>query len=595
MAREGTEPRVQRLHARLREGASPQRDEELRDLLGLPAETEDRETARALVRAVAKVRIEAIAVAVDRRTDTRPTLEPKPVATADTSFLGRLRTGGGGEAAGLIGKLDDVPTLLAVLRAGSLRQRRAAAVRLSERLAEPKGVPADVLKNAVAALARHRDVELAYELSRLRETLGGAAGREAKEEHEQWSKLCEKVAGSVSAFWESEGTEPIAALPGEERAPLLLRVRDLPDALLEHLSACIEGGDGVSDRTARLELLTSLRYAGDPRLVPAVRDVLDGSDALLAVEAARVLGRIDDPRVQPALRAAFERTVVESHRAVIAGALGLAGDFRGAKVLRALLSSDAPEILQSALEGLAGAGSTEDTEAIVLVLDRDEPAVLAAAVRALGRIGDARAIPALARLRTRVTRSSLRAEIEEADAAIRARLELRGEEPPAPSTAVVRLHDATADAARAALRDPAGVRFRAWKDFVIGSVWLTLGAFERAVARFEAAAARRPTWVRPLTAMALAYARRDRFAQALAAFRRAIEVDRERVEASPTVVRAAAHCFLRRAEEVARDGRTEIARGLLEEALSLDLRLAPTSLRFEMGRRHDAMRLRSSA
>jgi tetratricopeptide (TPR) repeat protein len=251
-------------------------------------------------------------------------------------------------------------------------------------------------------------------------------------------------------------------------------------------------------------------------------------------------------------------------------------------------------VVIAALEGLAGAGSTEDTEAIVLVLEREDPAVLSAAVRALGRVGDARGIPALARLRERVSRSSLRADIEEADTAIRARLELRGEEPPAPSTGAIRVQAAAADAARASLRDPAGIRFRAWKDFWIGRLWLFFGALDRAIARFEAAAARRPTWVGPLTTIGLAYARRDRFALALAAFRRAIEIDRERVESNPTVARMLAQCFLRRADEVAGDGRLEIARGLLEEALALDLRLAPTSLRFEMGRRHDAMRLRSS-
>jgi hypothetical protein len=34
-----------------------------------------------------------------------------------------------------------------------------------------------------------------------------------------------------------------------------------------------------------------------------------------------------------------------------------------------------------------------------------------------------------------------------------------------------------------------------------------------------------------------------------------------------------------------------IARGLLDEVMSLDLRHAPSSLRFEIGRRHEALRV----
>ena len=52
-----------------------------------------------------------------------------------------------------------------------------------------------------------------------------------------------------------------------------------------------------------------------------------------------------------------------------------------------------------------------------------------------------------------------------------------------------------------------------------------------------------------------------------------------------------ARCFLRRAEQVERDGRIAIARGLLHEVLTLDLRRVPSSLRFEIGQRHETLRL----
>jgi hypothetical protein len=56
-------------------------------------------------------------------------------------------------------------------------------------------------------------------------------------------------------------------------------------------------------------------------------------------------------------------------------------------------------------------------------------------------------------------------------------------------------------------------------------------------------------------------------------------------------MRALARSFLRRSEQVERDGRFAIARGLLDEVMALDLRRAPSSLRFEIGRRYEALRM----
>jgi hypothetical protein len=89
--------------------------------------------------------------------------------------------------------------------------------------------------------------------------------------------------------------------------------------------------------------------------------------------------------------------------------------------------------------------------------------------------------------------------------------------------------------------------------------------------------------------MLLASARE--YAQALALFRRALDAERRSVERNPILIRQVAYCFLRRSEQVEHDGRLAIARGLLDEVLSLDLRRAPNSLRFEIGRRHETLRL----
>ncbi|MDH5491921.1 MAG: hypothetical protein OEY14_08200, partial [Myxococcales bacterium] len=110
--------------------------------------------------------------------------------------------------------------------------------------------------------------------------------------------------------------------------------------------------------------------------------------------------------------------------------------------------------------------------------------------------------------------------------------------------------------------------------------------------RFEAASARRPGWCAPLLALGQAFASRELYSRALVAFRRAIEANRAGLEANPRAVRALAHTFLRRAEQMERDGRHDIASGLVGEILTLDLRRAPSSLRFELERRHEARRRR---
>ena len=45
-----------------------------------------------------------------------------------------------------------------------------------------------------------------------------------------------------------------------------------------------------------------------------------------------------------------------------------------------------------------------------------------------------------------------------------------------------------------------------------------------------------------------------------------------------------------RAEQVEREGRDDVARGLVGEVLTLDLRRAPGTVRFELKRKHDVLR-----
>ena len=584
--------RITELRAALAQGTGGGIDPALREQLGLAPEADDATAARALVEAVWAAEADAIGTGEPRRHDPRPGPARAPVAPANSSFLGMLDArGGGGSGDGMhVEDLVDVRTLIAVLRGGTLRQRRAAALRLGQRVAEGKALSNDAQRLVQEALTQIRDVEVAYELSLAREKLHGGAGREARDEHDRWQRLAARVEADVARFWDTElAKEPIAALDGEERAMLLLRLRELGDRTVDHVCAGIEATDGVTDRAGRHALLSSLRSSGDPRLIPSLCAVLATSERELVIEAARVLGRIDDPRARIALGPVYDRAVLDAERAVLAGALAQSGDSRGASTIRRLLASEDDAVVLMALDALRSFASFEDPEPVLRVLERPDPGLVLEAVRALQRVGDARALAALARLRDRTGSSALWAEIEDAEASIRARLELRGEEPPALESAS-RTHDAIVKATTQTVRDPALVRLRSWWDSLVGRPWLVLGALERAVARFEAAAARRPRWCAPLLAIGLAYARRDLDAQALGAFRRAIDVSRGEVERHPTVVRAVVRAFLRRADEMEHQGRRDIARGLLEEAMSIDLRRAGAAQRIEVDRRHRALR-----
>jgi tetratricopeptide (TPR) repeat protein len=339
----------------------------------------------------------------------------------------------------------------------------------------------------------------------------------------------------------------------------------------------------------------ALQSAGDARLLPALRMLIDSAEGDRFMPAVRALARIDDPRVHPILKSAFTRTAIAEHRLVLAGALGIAGDARGLSIAREALATRDERMMPYALEALAYLGSAEDVLAVVEQLEHEDPERVRAAVETLGRLGDGRALLPLSRLcaaeGTRAISAALRADAEEADAAIRARLELLGEEPPAAAMASQAFNTAKMAALVRRRRDPAVVQIRARWSVAIARMWLAIGSTARAIARLEAASIMQPGWAAPVVTMAIVYAQDGDHAQALTTFRRALEIDRSAVERSSSAVALAAQAFLRRAETVASDGRADIARGLLEEALSLDLRKAPSELRFALTERLTALKL----
>ncbi|MEZ4288144.1 MAG: HEAT repeat domain-containing protein [Polyangiales bacterium] len=320
------------------------------------------------------------------------------------------------------------------------------------------------------------------------------------------------------------------------------------------------------------------------RLVPALIHVLHDRDHEIAMEAARALGSIDDPRVEPALRLRLDRSTLDEERAVIAGALGLLGDTSELDYVRKLLRHDHPLVLSAALEAIGSLGGPNDAQAITELLENKDSHVSRAAILALARIGDGRALQELSQAYARSTVPAERADIEDALAAITARMELKGEEASLIDWSEV------GDQPRGAERDKFVATVRGWWDFALGHVWLLFGSLHRAVARFESASRRRTGWPSPLIALAMSFARRDQYALALPAFRRAMAIDHKRVERNPIFVRTLAKSFLRRAEQVDREGKHDVARGLLGEVLTFDLRGAPSAVRFELQRLYELLR-----
>lgn len=570
----------------LREGIASTEYADPREELGCARDAEDREVARELVRSAATHDIDEIGTeSLKPEAARHPSVRPPPEGGADPSFLGRLSASGVGEMS--VEQIEDVPTILAVLRAGSRRQRRAALERLGERLQERRTVPNEAVRAATQTIIELRDVELGHELARLRAELPGAQGRKARSEDDRWKKLATETKEGVRKFWDGQShVEPIHLLPGDERALLLMRTPELPAMVLHHINAIIEGNDGCVPRDSRVGLLASLRYATDPRLVPALTAVIESDRGELLAEAARALGGIDDPRAHPALVERFERSVVIEERVALAGALGMHGDCRGLPEVRSLLQQEQPSSIFHALEAMESLGSSENSELVVRFLDHADIAIATQAVRTLARISDGRVLDALSEHYNETTVPALRAVIEDALSAIAARMELRGEEVAEIDWSEVGDKPAPVIGSRDSL--PAIVL--GWRDYFMGRLWLLLGRFNWAVARFESAARRRVRWASPRIGIGMAFARGGQYALALPAFRRAIELDRPRIERNPILVRAMAKSFLHRAEQVEREGRDDIARGLVGEVLTLDLRRAPGTVRFELKRKHDVLR-----
>ena len=215
MANSTFEPRVEALERYLREGIARSEETDPRRELGLSSETVDREVARSLVQTISACDLAEV-VAIRPRVDATGAVpvDEDSILQADSSFLGMLGTSG---AAGLsVNRIDDVPTIIAVLRAGSRRQRRAALARLQERLADRKSLGGETVRSAIQTITELRDVELGHELAHARAALPGSEGRRARNEVDAWNRLAERTENRIRRFWDGQlHSEPLQHLPGD--------------------------------------------------------------------------------------------------------------------------------------------------------------------------------------------------------------------------------------------------------------------------------------------------------------------------------------------------------------------------------------------
>ncbi len=547
------------LERRLREGTGLD-DAVIAEALGVLASDEEA-FARELVAALARA---------PTRDEESAVVAAAPWASLDASrdLLRRLVPIGDAERPG-IDRLDDEATLLAVLWGGSLRQRRAVIARLGELGAEQGGATRARIDEALASV---RDEDVALDVDRARARLGDASGlTEGTHARETLSTLDREL----RRFYDGElDRDPLETCDAESRSVVGSRLREASASVLAHLEALLSD-DETSRTEARMAWLAAIRSAGDPRLAPTLGALLDAADPAVALDAARALARIDTDTARLLLAEAFARSSTPAERALLGGMLVLQGIERVGEVsilaeLRETMRAEDPKARLHAVAAIGPIATGEDFDALAGLLGKGTLALDRELVRSIGRLGDSRALSLLRAVRSSERGESLAVEIVEASRAVRARMALRGEKPVRePKSAPLATREPSPPWARAVAR---------WH-LAVATILVALGLLGRAIQRLDRATAAAHELVEPWLAKGRIFEKRGAHAEALVVFRRALALDRGRVERTPHAMRSLARAFLRRSETSVREGRREVARGLLDEVLALDLRRVPAPLR----------------
>ena len=160
-----------------------------------------------------------------------------------------------------------------------------------------------------------------------------------------------------------------------------------PTRAVAALTAALEAEREVTVRSAIVE---SLVRRGDSAAVPALVAALDSAGNLDAASIVFALGSFDDDRAARALVAALSREDLVEAASL---ALERMGPVAVPHLIRAL---DEPALAMPVARALGRIGDPRATPALVARLGAEREELRLAAVRALGELRDARAAPALA-------------------------------------------------------------------------------------------------------------------------------------------------------------------------------------------------------
>jgi len=184
--------------------------------------------------------------------------------------------------------------------------------------------------------------------------------------------------------------EALADLQGSERDQLV--------SLLRHHGYPAEAAAGLraARRAKRRRAAETLAAIATPDDIPILTGGLGDRDELVQATCARVLAEVGGPEVTDAVVATVTRTMTRRPGAAVAVVLAIG--MHNSPALGDLLGPDVPASVRATAIAVAGQlRLAEHAPALIACLgDRDDLATSAA--YGLGRIGDARAVPELARL-----------------------------------------------------------------------------------------------------------------------------------------------------------------------------------------------------
>jgi HEAT repeat protein len=207
---------------------------------------------------------------------------------------------------------------------------------------------------------------------------------------DDWA-IREEAAATLGTFRDARAVGPLVQLLGDEdravREAAIQALTAIGEAAVPDLGRCLKG----ANLTVQESAISILATIADIRVLDVLLSALSSTDWIVRMHAAKGLGRIADPRciarMMPLLQDKVKAVRVEA-----AEALARIGQAAVPSLLEALQSREWLVKLH-AIEALGKMQSPDTVEPLLFVLFNDpDAAVRTDAVRALGDIGDPRAV-----------------------------------------------------------------------------------------------------------------------------------------------------------------------------------------------------------